>query len=344
AYRPKRSERSVPPESFLGALSVGIRFVRHSPDFQAVLFRSGAFVFFVVVFWALLPLTSRSLVRTTATGYGLLLGALGVGAVMGGLLLLSLRRRFGPERPTLVATLAYAGAIAGLSQAPPLGVAVVLMLLCGAAWSIVLSTMSVSAQILLPSWVRARGLAASMSMIFGSMGVGSLVWGVLCTRVGLPATLEVAAFGLVLAHGTSFFFRLPRGEGPNLEPAKIRPLPSYSTEIAGDEGPVLILVEYDVASEDELAFGEAAANLRAVRMRSGALSWNLYRDPDRPGYYVEAFLDRSWHDHLRLHHRATMADRAVEDEVLSFHRGQMPPVTHHLVAAMKLPTTRLGNA
>src|SRR5271156_5333352 len=93
--RPIR-KRTAPPETFTGATVAAIRYVRHSPAILTVLVRTGVVMFFSSALFALLPTVSRSVSRN-ATGYGLLLGCFGGGAIIGALVMQSARDRWAME-------------------------------------------------------------------------------------------------------------------------------------------------------------------------------------------------------------------------------------------------------
>jgi hypothetical protein len=59
----------------------------------------------------------------------------------------------------------------------------------------------------------------------------------------------------------------------------------------------------------------------------------VFEDAETPGRYVEQFLSDSWLEHLRQHQRVTLADKAIQDKVRSFHRGAQPPKVSHLLTA-----------
>jgi hypothetical protein len=71
--------------------------------------------------------------------------------------------------------------------------------LAGVSWIAVLATLTVSAQVSLPDWVRARGLALFTTVFFGCMTLGSAVWGELAAVLGLPAAHFLAAAGAIVA-------------------------------------------------------------------------------------------------------------------------------------------------
>jgi MFS family permease len=94
--RPPREGR-LPPEDLFGAMRAGVRYVRHSHDLQIVLWRCGVFVLPASALWALLPLHARETLGLGATGYGVLLGCFGIGAVISGVALPYARARLGAE-------------------------------------------------------------------------------------------------------------------------------------------------------------------------------------------------------------------------------------------------------
>ena len=73
------------------------------------------------------------------------------------------------------------------------------MLATGVAWTSILSALPVAAQVALPGWVRARGVAAFVVLFMGGMRVGSILWGQVATHLGIPGALTTAASGMLLA-------------------------------------------------------------------------------------------------------------------------------------------------
>ena len=81
-------------------------------------------------------------------------------------------------------------------------------LIAGAAWTVVLSVLYVSAQLALPDWVRGRGLSIFLTVIFGSITLGSALWGVIAANAGLAVALFAAATSALLAIPLSWRWRL----------------------------------------------------------------------------------------------------------------------------------------
>src|SRR5256884_6885390 len=83
----------LPAERLIGALRTGVRFVQNSPQMQTVLIRTFFFIFFISGLWALLPVIVRQDLHLGAPGYGLLLGCIGVGAVVVAAMLPQIQRK-----------------------------------------------------------------------------------------------------------------------------------------------------------------------------------------------------------------------------------------------------------
>jgi MFS family permease len=328
--RPPREGR-LPPEELLGAMRAGVRYVRHSPDLQRVLWRTGSFVLPASAVWALLPLYARETLGLGATGYGVLLGVFGVGAVAAGLALTGLRRRLGIEAVSTISVLVFAASHAVLGWTRSFWAVGLALLLAGGAWLSLLSLLNAVAQLAIPSWVRARALASYLLVLFGGLAVGSAVWGALAEAVGVPRSFLLAAVAIVLGRLATVRVGLPSGVGPDVTPAPRWPDPELLRPLAHDRGPVLVTVEYEVEPADAAAFAEAMHALRPIRLRDGALRWGLWADAAAPGRFLESFVVESWLEHLRQHERMTTADREVQERALALHRGAAPPrVTHFL--------------
>jgi MFS family permease len=329
----------LPPEDVPGAMRAGVRYVRHSAPFGAVLVRSAAFVLPASALWALLPLYARRGLALSATGYGLLLGCLGLGALLGALVLPRVRRRVTSDHVVMVASAVFAAtsAVLGLARVPV--VAGAALLAGGTAWMAAMSTLSVAAQNAVPAWVRGRALAVSLLAVQGGLAFGGVVWGVIATHAGIPATLVAGALVLLVGVVATLRFDLHGLANLNLLPSATWTLPRTAWELDGDEGPVLVTLEYDVKPADVDAFLRTVQRLEAIRRRDGAMRWNMYHDVEHPERWVEVFVVESWLEHLRQHERVTASDRLVLDAARRFHTGgDGPRVRHHIAE----PRARLG--
>jgi predicted MFS family arabinose efflux permease len=333
---PQSGGRRLPAERFLSAMFTGARHARHNPHLRATLARAAGFFLFASAYWALLPLVARGQIAGGPEIYGMLLGAIGAGAVGGALALPWLKARLGPDRLMAAGTLGTVITLVLFALARHAAIGIAASLIAGVSWIAVLSSLNVSAQVALPDWVRGRGLAMFVTVLFGAMTLGSAVWGHAAAIVGLPATHFMAAAGLLIVLPLTWRWKLQTGAGADLTPSMHWPAPVISHEIDVDRGPVLVTVEYRIRPEDREAFLEAVGRLAPQRRRDGAYDWGVFEDAADAGRFVEAFYVDSWLEHLRQHDRITRADRELQDAVHRFQTAGAPKVTHLISAGALL--------
>ena len=318
-------------EHFFGAFRAGLRYTRASRELHIVLLRAAIFFAFASSVWALLPLVARNLLGGDAGFYGLLLGAVGVGAIAGAFLLPTLRTHLTADGLLLSSAIATAMVMATLSIAPPQWLAILALLALGVAWIVALTTLNGVAQAILPNWVRGRALAVYLTVFNGAMAGGSLLWGTIAEVIGISDTLIFGALGLAAVALIAHFVKLPLGEA-DLVPSNHWPEPLIADPIEHDRGPVLILIEYSVPKADRTEFLNALAKLSEERRRDGAYSWGVTEDSADPEKIVEWFMVESWAEHLRQHKRVSKADADLQAETIKFHVGSGGPVVRHFLA------------
>jgi quinol monooxygenase YgiN len=211
------------------------------------------------------------------------------------------------------------------------GVAFVASVVAGACWIAAISTFNVSAQLALPDWVRGRGLAIYVTVMFGALTLGSAVWGELAGVTGLPTAHFLAAAGALLAVPLTWRCKLQAGAQLDLTPSMHWPAPVAIGDLEARAGPVMVTVEYRVHVEQRRAFLSAVERLSAERRRDGAYAWGIFEDAANPGRFVETFLVESWLEHLRQHARVTRADRALQERIAAL-LLQPAKVTHLITA------------
>ncbi|MEU4427545.1 MFS transporter [Actinoplanes sp. NPDC024001] len=331
-WRPATAPSAGVPERFAAAVRSGGRYVRHSPVVRRILLRAALFLVPGSALWALLPLIASRRLGLDSGGYGVLLAAVGVGAVLGALLLPRLRARWSLNRLLLVASTTFAAVLAGLGLSGSELVVVIILLPAGIAWVMVLSSVNAAMQLFLPNWVRARGLAVYQMVFAGAQAGGALAWGVLSDLWGLiPAHLTAAAMMLAGAV-TLRWWPMRDTSGLNREPAVYWPEPHLERDPDDHAGPVLVLADYPVSPANEAAFVEAMEAVRRGRLRTGAVRWGLFHDGERPGRIVEAYVVPTWDEHLRQHTgRLTGADQEAEQRALALTDG--PAEVSHLLSA-----------
>jgi MFS family permease len=329
-WRPKALPTPELPEHFISALRAGGRYVFNSRIVRRALLRTIVFVLPASVLWALLPLVATQRLALGAAGYGLLLGAVGVGAVLGALILSRLHRHFSDYTVVVASGVISALALALLVIVPGAAAGVLLLLPAGAAWVVALSVVNSRVELVLPAWIRARGLSVFQMVLFGAQAIGAVLWGAIGDVLGVVPAFLIAA--LVLLVGVATFRLWPFFDLSKIDTrtAPIWPEPELAIDPSLNGGPVMIENIYNIASAKEEAFLDVMSHLRRSRMRTGATSWGLFRVGETGHKFVEMFSMPSWEEHLRQHrYRLTGNDATFDKEARAL--SDPPSRTSHLI-------------
>jgi len=199
-YHWKRpSPERVQTGRVLDAIAGGMRYVRSSSLVKSVLIRTGAFSFAASSIFALLPIIARP---HGATGYGLMLGSFGLGALAGAAVLPRLRKQLSVDALVAAAIVVFALATVAAGTIREFAPLCFALFIGGTAWIGILACLNVAAQTMCPDWVRARALSMYLLVLQGGMALGSAVWGSVATRFGLPTAMFCSALALVLGLST----------------------------------------------------------------------------------------------------------------------------------------------
>jgi MFS family permease len=326
--RPKQSS-SHTREHVGEALSAGLRYVRSAPVVRRILLRSALFSFPASALWALLPAAAQTRLGVGSGGYGLLLGALGIGALLAVVIMPALRAH--TSSSAVLATSALVFAVGTVSVAAwPFVITVILMVVSGAAWTATLTTLNAAAQLSLANWVRARGMATYLLIFMGSQAVGSFLWGWVSAGAGTPGTLLIAAGMLVLVAASVLVAPLlpQTGKLDRSVVALCEAAPALIFEPDPLDGPVLVSLDYRVSPDRRSDFEAAMRTVEQSRRRTGAFSWRLYRSGEISDDFREDFMVRSWGEFQRQStDRWTRADQDAYDAAL--HLTTAAPVESH---------------
>jgi MFS family permease len=322
-------------ERLRSAMRVGLSFVRQSARVKAVLARIAVFFFHSTALLALLPLIARGLdggANGGAATFTILLACMGGGAIGAVLLLPRVRKLV--TRDTLVWYGALLQAVTTLTVALSgnLALSMAAMILSGMAWITTANSLSVSIQMALPDWVRARAMAIYQMALMGASALGAAAWGHLASQSSVQASLLVAAASGALMMFIVLRVVQDRGEVEDLTPATPASTPVAS--IAPAQRRIVVSIIYRIDPARAEPFIELMQESRRSRLALGALGWELLQDVNEPGLFIEQIIDESWTEHLRRFYRITEADVALRERRLEFHIGDGPPeVKRHVVVA-----------
>ena len=317
------------PEHVGAAIRAGLRYALNSGPMRSTLVRAAAFFASVSAFWAMLPLVARETLDGGATLYGVMLAAVGAGAVGGALLLPKIKTKLGPDRMVAAGTIGAAAALLIHALVPIEAAGIAACALAGVAWIAVLSSLNISAQKALPDWVRARGLSIFLTVFFGCMAAGSLVWGQVASLFGVSAALAAAAATALLLIPLTWRVKLAGAAPLDHAPSAHWPEPLLAGDVEDERGPVMIQIRYQVAAAKRAEFLARSAALARMRRRAGAFEWSLMEDAADPTRFVETWREASWIAHLRTHDRVTESDKALQDALRALTIDD-PSVAHFL--------------
>jgi predicted MFS family arabinose efflux permease len=325
-------ESTLPAERLIGAMRTGLRYVRNAPRVQSVFVHTLIFSVFTCALWAFLPIIARENLGLSSVGYGMLLGFFGSGALVGAYLLPKIRSMLSLNNIVAITTILMAVMMACLATVGSYALISAVMAISGMAWLILISVFSIAVQAVIPSWVRGRVLSVFMLVFFGGFAGGSMLWGALAAWMGIRQTLVGVSILLSIGIILTQKYKLPTGEDLDLTPVQQLPSHAAAKGLDSEDRPVLVVIDRRIDHERVVDFLESVRPLKMLRLRDGAIRWNLFRDVKDPSHFIESFIVESWVEYLRQHERSTVSDREIGERVDSFHSGSDPPETYHYIA------------
>jgi MFS family permease len=310
----RRGVRIAARERFMPAVRSGLHFIRHSPQALKITVRALWFSIGIVALFSLLPVIAVELGAGSGQ-LGILLAAQGAGAVLGALTIPSMRRLVNANSIVAVGFTVGAGGLLATAAAPNLVVIGLGSAAAGWSWTTVLATLQAALHMYLPAWVRARGIATMLVAIHGGQAIGSTVVGSIAS--GLPANWGLLAGSFVLATGAFLALVWPMKELPDVDRSMVRNWTSPDLLVDPHElgGQVQVRVIYTILDRHKEAFVALMHKLRRVRLRSGAIKWQLLRHSGVEGRFIEEFTVGSWAEYEQLMlDRTVVYDRALESQ------------------------------
>ncbi len=310
-------------ERLVGAMRVGLQFVRQSTRLRSVLVRTGIFFLHTTALLALLPLVARGLHGGDAATFTMLLAAMGAGAILAAMYLPRLRQKMTRDTLVMRSVMLQSVSVAVMALAPNIWVAIPAMMFNGASWITCGNSLSVSAQLSLPDWVRARGMSMFQMALMGASAIGAALWGQIATITSVSTCLLIAAVS-----GTITMLLAQRWVHDLSIEEDLTPSRELKTPVVPEtpgRGQVMVTIEYLINPARSDDFRNVMRESRRSRLRQGALEWELLHDINQPGRFIEQIVDESWTEHLRRFDRVTASDVALRELKLAFHIGEEPP-------------------
>jgi len=313
----------LPREQLSRAIISGMRYITNSPSIKIVLTRAMATGVIGGSLSALMPLVARDLLHGGAQTYGIMLGAFGLGAVIGALCVGEVRKRMSGEAAVRACAFCLGGAIVAVALSIEPALTATALVLAGAAWTMAITLFNIGVQLSAPRWVAGRSLAAYQAAFSGGLAIGGWGWGRLTDAAGVEIALLVSAALMLLSPLLGLWLRMPRisalGEdAEHLADPKVRLPLTYRS------GPLVVEIEYRIAPENARAFHNVMQDVQLARQRNGAYAWSIARDISDPELWTERYHCPTWLDYLRQRNRSTNSERALGRQAEAFHSGPDP--------------------
>ncbi len=197
-----RTEGAPHPRSGLGIraeIAEGVRYAAGTPRVALVMGLLTVVGLFLVNMNVLVPLIARDVLNEGAHGFGLLMAALGVGAVAGALAVAVLAVGRPPVAMVVGPALAAAGLLLLLSTARHFGVTATVLVALGFAQIVFMTTCNTTVQIAVPDDLRGRVMGLYALVFAGMTPIGALIMGAVAERWGVSRACAVGGgAGLLL--------------------------------------------------------------------------------------------------------------------------------------------------
>ena len=328
-------QSSLPPENLIRGIRIQIRYIRYSRAAHVLIIRAGLFTVCSSALLSLLPLLAKHDLGLDSIGFGLLLGSFGVGAIIGGTLILpKLRPRASVESLITVSIALLAIVTFTMGYVQFFEIACMVMGLGGIAFITIISEFYTIGVKSAPRWIGARVLAVYLLVLNGGLVVGSLVWGTLANISGIPFALSVASLALAAT-----LIARKRYSSTLLDDLDFTPAsdhwslpPQSSIDPSQVDNHALITIEYnkiDAKLSDE--FQRNVHELGRMLKSEGMAYWELFQDPADKGHYIEIRIADTWTDHMRQHEYVTKNVQDMENRIRELIKDSPQPIISHFI-------------
>ncbi|MDQ6667429.1 MAG: MFS transporter [Thermoproteota archaeon] len=335
---PRKSnvQSSQPPENIIGAIRAQIRYIRNSQAAHVLIVRSILFTLCSSALLSLLPLLAKHELRLDSTGFGLLLGSFGTGAVIGGIAILpKLSPRFSVESFLTGSIGLLAAVIFTMGYVRDFSILCIVMGIGGIAYITILSKLYTIGMKSAPNWIGSRVLAVYLLVLNGGLVVGSVIWGTTATILGIPLTLSIDSIALGATIVARKYYSTTLVSDLDFTPASSDHWslpPHLLVEPAQSDDQTLITIEYRIDPKLSDEFEQSTRELGRTLKSEGMAYWELFQDPADFGHYLEIRIADTWTDHMRHHERVTKNVQNMENRIRTLLKDGPQPIVSHYIA------------
>jgi MFS family permease len=320
AWKRQHIPSRLPPERMDRAIISGARYAVHSPAVRTALIRVFVFGLASATGAALAPLVAKYMLHGDADVFGILLGATGIGAVLGALFVSRIRERLVSDRAVSLFAVGTGLSLITIGLSHSLPLTCLAYAVIGACNILTVALVNVSVQLSAPRWVTARALSLFTSALTAGIGIGAVVWGEVAGDWNV-ATAFLASGCVVMASSLmGYFLPLADDDGVETHSVDIGYEPEVALGLTLRSGPVVIEIEYDVDPSQAREFYDVTVGLQRARKRIGAFEWSISRDIADPSIWVERYHCPTWGDYLRMRSRYTQTEFELQELADSYNR------------------------
>ncbi len=194
----------LPPRSYrtssaspMAHIIEGFRFARETGPIRAILLLLGLVSLVGMPYTVLMPVFADRILHGGVRGLGTLMGATGVGALLGGLTLASRTGVRGLGRWVALSCAGFGISLFLFSWSRHLWLSVALLLPVGFSMMLEMSSSNTLIQAMVPDQLRGRVMAMYSMMFMGMAPFGALIGGALADRLGAPMTVSIGAVACI---------------------------------------------------------------------------------------------------------------------------------------------------
>jgi MFS family permease len=349
-WRRARPQSELPLESFFESFITAIRYVRYTPGIRIILARSALFSFFISIISALMPVVGLEELHLEPANLGFLFTSMAIGSVISSIFLIPwARSRYSPQRLTTYANASLIVVCLLMATVRWTKMFLVVAALAGIGWTLYSTELWIAGQRAMPEWARGRMNATIIMVSQAATALGSLVWGLSASNIGVVSTFLTAAglaiIAMIITRLPAYRLSIDFTKDLNLVPAPATIFSNTPSRLPEpEEGPLSITTEFQVDADRRQEFFALAARARLIYLRNGAHCWHLKEDLARPNSFQIEVIVPSWTQNLRKRERMTKNEMDIIDRLYSLHLGPNPPEEYTSLRLDKEVLTRAAQS
>ncbi len=172
----------------------GFRYAAVTAPIRVLLVHIGLASLFGIPFTVLMPIFADRILKGGPSGFGILIGASGVGSVAAAMLLAARTQVEGLGRILMFATAGFGLGLIAFSHSNKFWLSAACLVAIGFSLMTVMGSANTLIQSMVPDSLRGRVMSVYSMMLMGMAPLGALLAGVLESRLGAPRRFSSAAF------------------------------------------------------------------------------------------------------------------------------------------------------